>query len=406
MARPKKPTYEWVERLGTYRKRIKDIDGKYFALYAPTPDELTQKIISVQNEIENMKIARDNPTVGQYTERWISLNCNHLKEKTKADYLYIINSFILPEIGTLSIKHVVADDLKSILVPLSNMSSSVYNKTVMLLKKIFDSAVSSEIITRSPASDLKRGGIKPKEKHALTDAQSQILLNALTDTVAYTFVMLGLYAGLRREEILGLQWDCVFLDNEAPHIIVKRSVSWKNNKPIVSEELKSKAAYRSIPIPIQLVECLMIEKESSKSDFVISNRSGYARTEGQYRNLWNCVTCRSVGEHTYYKNRKKYTVTKKLGDKCNNHPIYITIDFHVSPHILRHTYISNLILKGVNIKTVQYLAGHETPEMTLKIYTHLMENQPHNLINEIKTAFEVKNEVKCNTEVAQTVAPQ
>ena len=44
MPRPKKPTYEFVERLKLYRKRIKDADGKYVAIYGKTPDELTQKL--------------------------------------------------------------------------------------------------------------------------------------------------------------------------------------------------------------------------------------------------------------------------------------------------------------------------------------------------------------------------
>ena len=44
MARPRKPKYEYVERLKLYRKRIKDIDGKYVAIYGKTPDELTEKL--------------------------------------------------------------------------------------------------------------------------------------------------------------------------------------------------------------------------------------------------------------------------------------------------------------------------------------------------------------------------
>ena len=48
MARPKKPTYEYVERLGRYRKRIKDADGNYVAIYGRTPGELTEKLAEAQ----------------------------------------------------------------------------------------------------------------------------------------------------------------------------------------------------------------------------------------------------------------------------------------------------------------------------------------------------------------------
>ena len=45
MARPRKPKYEYVEQLHLYRKRVKDSDGKYVALYGQTPEELTERIL-------------------------------------------------------------------------------------------------------------------------------------------------------------------------------------------------------------------------------------------------------------------------------------------------------------------------------------------------------------------------
>jgi len=49
------------------------------------------------------------------------------------------------------------------------------------------------------------------------------LLDTIRDLPPYVFVMLGLYAGLRREEILALKWDCVFLDTETPYLLVRRA---------------------------------------------------------------------------------------------------------------------------------------------------------------------------------------
>ena len=63
------------------------------------------------------------------------------------------------------------------------------------------------------------------------------------------------------------------------------------------------------------------------------------------------------------------------------------MDFHVTPHQLRHTYITNLLLAGVDVKTVQYLAGHERAKITLDIYAHLTYNRPEDLIEKVKKAF-------------------
>ncbi len=59
----------------------------------------------------------------------------------------------------------------------------------------------------------------------------------------------------------------------------------------------------------------------------------------------------------------------------------------MTPHQLRHTYITKLILAGVNIKVVQYLAGHENVEITLNIYTHLMQHRPQDLAPEVVAAL-------------------
>ena len=42
-----------------------------------------------------------------------------------------------------------------------------------------------------------------------------------------------------------------------------------------------------------------------------------------------------------------HTISPKLGERCRtNKSIYYTLDFHVTPHLLRHTYITNLIHEG------------------------------------------------------------
>lgn len=73
MARPKKPTYEWIESRKEFRKRIKGPNGKYIALYAQTPEELTEKIAVVQRQIEEEVYRRENPTVKDYAEKWLTI---------------------------------------------------------------------------------------------------------------------------------------------------------------------------------------------------------------------------------------------------------------------------------------------------------------------------------------------
>lgn len=393
MARPKKPQYEYVPSSGRYRKRIKDADGTYVAIYGKTPEELTRKLEEARRQIESASYNLDNPTLSDYADRWMQMHLPNVSAGTATDYRYIIEHFIKAPLGHRRIAEITPDDIKLALVTVSSKSESVYRKTTMLYKRIFDSALESGIVSRSPCTKLKNGGKPQAEKKALTADQVKTLLDAISTakTDILPFVMIGLYAGLRREEIMGLKWENVTLTGPAPHISVRTALRWEHNRPIVSTTLKSPAARRDVPIPPQLVECLTAHRAGSDSDYVFSGKNGQPKTESQFSSMWESVTTRMVGERSYYRyedGQKVFkTITAQKGEKARNGNYCYTIDFPVSPHILRHTYITNLLLAGVDVKTVQYLAGHEHAKITMDIYAHLTYNKPEDIISKVNKAF-------------------
>lgn len=64
-----------------------------------------------------------------------------------------------------------------------------------------------------------------------------------------------------------------------------------------------------------------------------------------------------------------------------------SLDFEVTPHLLRHTYITNLIHASVDPKTVQYLAGHENSKITMDIYAKAKYNRPDELAGILEDTF-------------------
>lgn len=64
-----------------------------------------------------------------------------------------------------------------------------------------------------------------------------------------------------------------------------------------------------------------------------------------------------------------------------------SLDFEVTPHLLRHTYITNLIHASVDPKTVQYLAGHENSRITMGIYAKVKYNRPDDVVKAMTSAF-------------------
>jgi len=175
------------------------------------------------------------------------------------------------------------------------------------------------------------------------------------------------------------------MTEQAPYLEVKRALHWEGkNRSVLNEEVKSSTARRKIPMPLPLQKCLKDlqssrlqnkNKRLSASPYVVCNQTGGAVSATGFRKMWDVIRIRTVRDGL------------KLGDKIPKHKVTVSLDFHVTPHQLRHTYITELIMAGADIKTVQYLAGHATVQLTLNIYTHLMANKPEDTMQAVALAF-------------------
>lgn len=369
-----------------YRTRIEDADGVRVAIYGRTREELYDKVNEAKEQIDKDTFRRKTPTVKEYAEKWLLMQSAHIRQTTLIDYTSKVKLHVIAPLGHMRMADVTKDDIQLALVPVSKKSTSVYKSVVILYKCIFKAAKDSRVIDENPTVFLtaKGGGVPQTDKIPLTDEQVEILLDAVKGLQTYVFVMLGLYAGLRREEILALKWDSVYLNKKAPYLTVRRAWHTEGNRPVILDELKTKAAHRDIPLPDRLLECLKEWKEKSKSEYVISNSDGGPLSYTQFKRLWQFIITRSTKERFYYKyengKRVKHTIKPVQGEKAaHNGKVVYTIDFDVTPHQLRHTYITNLIAASVDPKTVQYLAGHESSKITMDIYAKVKYNKPQEL---------------------------
>ena len=347
-------------------------DKKLIIVYGKTIDELCQKYEEAEHRTEDDLFSLRSPTVKEYCEKWLLMQSANVRSTTLIDYTSKVNRHIIKPLGHMRMTDVTADDIK-----------------------IFNSAEDSKIITYNPTRFLsqKGGGIPQKDRESLTDEQVALLLKTIRDLPPYVFVMLGLYAGLRREEILALKWECVILDTDAPYIKVRRAWHTESNRPVIMTELKTPAARRDIAIPKGLADCLREAKEKSTSEYVVANKEGGPLTYTEFRSLWRFIVVRTAKPRKAKKKvggkYVKYMLYPQLGEMArNNGKVQYVLDFEVTPHQLRHTYITNLIAAGVDPKTVQYLAGHEKSKITMDIYAKVKYNKPEELAKALTVAFD------------------
>lgn len=396
LRRKRIPRYTTVQVNGYeyYKTDVEDADGNRVIFYAKTREKLYDKEMAALEQIDNATFRRKSPTVAEYCEKWLLMQSVHVRNTTLTDYTSKVRRHIIKELGAMRMADVTLDDIQVALVPVSKKSASVYKSVIILYKSIFRAAQESHVIDTNPTIYLtaKGGGVPQEDKQALTDEQVERLLDTVRGLPPYEFVMIGLYAGLRREEILALQWDSVYLDADAPYLTVRRAWHTEHNRPVILTELKTKAAERNIPLPVCLAECLKEAKATSTSEYVIANRDGEPLSYTQFKRLWQYIVTRTAKERVYYRyedgKRIKHTVNPVLGEKAaHNGNVIYSLDFKVTPHQLRHTYITNLIHSSVDPKTVQYLAGHESSKITMDIYAKVKYNRPDELAGVLSDAF-------------------
>lgn len=140
MARTRNEHYEYVERDGLFRKRVKDATGKYVAIYGETPEDVTKQLIDFYEQRDIDAEEMKDPLFSVYARRWLELNCGNLTKATQKGYLTILNNHIIPFLDDLRMNEIRPRDIKVVITRAGQMSESVHNKTYMLLKRILTTA--------------------------------------------------------------------------------------------------------------------------------------------------------------------------------------------------------------------------------------------------------------------------
>ncbi len=370
----RRPEFYYDEKTGYYRKRVKLQSGLYKDVRAKTKDELRKKLYDLETAQRMGVILDDKTTVAELLAQWYNNRKGELSFSRQRDFVNAINNHICPLLGAMKVRDVRPEHCQRVMAQLAGKSNSLQVKVLTVMRMAFECAADNGLILRSPCQKLKAGGVEVKEKVPLTPEQCAALEAATEGTRAYLFILLGLYTGLRREEICGLRWCDVDLTAQTPSLTVNNAVRFENNQGIFPSPLKTKASHRTIPLPAKLAGALREAKQSSTSVFVVPARDGGCASLQTVRNLMRLVERRTIHPADSTRQRPGPQVAQ-------------TLTFHVTPHILRHTYITRLCAAGCDIKKIQYLAGHSDITMTLGIYSHVVGNTPDELIGSIENAF-------------------
>ena len=340
--------------------------GERVYVRGKTKEEFEKKLFQAQVEMQAGVDITSDITFRDYAEVWLkAYKKGKVRPTTYTLHRTNLDLHVLPFFGDMRLKDVRATHVQIFLTSMLGYSKSLQTKCLQQVRSIFQSAEADGLIVKSPVrKDAKVTAPDPAEEQPLTDEQVRALLDALVGTRAYTFCLIALSTGMRRGEILGLMWRDINFKDGIITVSHNKAFPMNDTDAPVTELLKTEAAHRRLPMGQCLTEHLHELKATSDSPYVLSMEGGESLSKSAFRSMWSAVTRRTAG---------KGRTPRELGATYGE--MKVTLDFDVHPHQLRHTYITKLFEKGLDIKQVQYLAGHSRPEMTLRIYTHYCEKQ-------------------------------
>ncbi len=232
---------------------------------AKTKSECVQKLKELSASIGKPEpAAKPGMTLGQWLDHWYqSCKKSNLRPNTQMSYEQRIYNYIIPALGDTPLDKLTQNDLQQFYTDLKqngriknvgHYGSGLSDQTVRgchtTLRSALEMAVSKKLIACNPADGCRLPPAKPREMQVLTPEEVQRLLIQAREDSCYELLLLEIATGLRRGELLALQWDDLNFKTGA--LRVERQVHRAKGELIISQP-KTKAANRTIILPAPLL---------------------------------------------------------------------------------------------------------------------------------------------------------
>ena len=312
-----------------------------------------EKLNKLKKEYESFSEKKaEEQSFGAWLDYWYNTYCKlKIKESTQSGYENSIYRYIIPMIGSIPLKEMTQNDLQKFYDKLKEMT--IINKNgeevvragsfVRRIHSIcFSSLKKAEelgMINTNYAKGCKIPPKKPKEIEILTKAEMYRFLIQAKEYGLYEFFLLELSTGMRRGEILGLQWNDINL--KTGQIDIVRQVS-KIGGSYIIDSPKTRGSVRTLMIPKNVLEVLKKYREEVYSEWVFPSpvKIGEPRNPGAIKHALNRILERA---------------------ECK----------HVRFHDLRHTFVTMALENNMDIKTLSGIIGHASARTTLDVYSHI-----------------------------------
>lgn len=314
-------------------------------------------------------------TVEQYLREYYEIYMqNKVSPTTERDYLFVINGYLVPVFGKIQLQKLTYSLIQKTYYQWQKESPKgkkpLALDTVKHINRVFKAALNQACklgyIKDNPTRGIKFAkDSEHKSLEVFTVEEIQGLQKAVKGTDMELPIALLFDCVMRRGELLGLKYSDIDFENK----IVNIQHSWvetPDSKKATLKSCKTDSSEREIVVTQRTIELLKRQRTQYKC-----NRMKYGENfcdEG-------FVVCKENGEpflpHSF--TQKWARTLKKYGIR------------HLKLHATRHSAISMLLSEGIPLHMVQARAGHQNPEITLSVYSHVAKDKQSVVAEKLET---------------------
>ncbi|MGL5930475.1 MAG: tyrosine-type recombinase/integrase [Dermatophilaceae bacterium] len=325
---------------------------KRVVVYGRTRAEARQKLADLQHELDaGVRVSVENWTVHGYLAHWLDTVVKpNRAPKTYQGYELAVRLHIGPRIGSTKLRALTVREVRLMCqhLEVAGLQRRGVQFVHAVLRAGLQNAVRDELLARNVAKLVQIAAPEYEVGHGLTPDEAKLLLDAAKPERLSALYVLAVYLGLRRGELLGLQWEHV--DLEAETLQVAQTLQ-RVGGGLLLKAPKTRKSRRTVPLPPPVVEALRAHKVAQGRERLAAG-ADWQDTGMVFASL--------VGTPMEPDNLRRswYRVRAVLPEP---RPRF---------HDLPHTCVTLLLTEGVAPHIVQEIVGHSAIDVTMTIYAH------------------------------------